>query len=172
MRGKHNNHAKASQQHRWKPGGSVASNGYVKLRVGKGHPLADRNGYAYEHLVVWCAAGNPRPERGYLIHHRNEDKTDNRIENLELMSRREHSQEHSGAIPDEWVVTIRKTYADGTMTMKELAVHFETSVQRVSKIVRGEVRKSAGGPITVGKKRAGRLLDGVLHDGMPGRDSE
>lgn len=56
MRGKHGNHAKASRQHRWKPGGSVAHNGYVKTRVGKDHPLADANGYAYEHHVVWCAA--------------------------------------------------------------------------------------------------------------------
>jgi hypothetical protein len=47
--------------HRWSDRRMFATNGYAKLRVGKGHPLADPNGYAYEHLVVWCAAGNPRP---------------------------------------------------------------------------------------------------------------
>lgn len=97
MRGKHGNHARASRQHRWKPGGSVASNGYVKIRVGKEHPLADPNGYAYEHLVVWCAAGNPRPPRGWLLHHVNEDKTDNRIGNLELKPRGAHNAEHLAA---------------------------------------------------------------------------
>lgn len=93
-RGKHNNHPKASQQHRWKPGSRVGSNGYVKVRVGKGHPLADPNGWAYEHLVVWCAAGSPRPKRDEILHHRNGDKTDNRIANLELMKRRAHNAHH------------------------------------------------------------------------------
>ena len=85
---------RASRQHRWKPGGQVASNGYVKVRVGKGHPLADPNGYAYEHLVVWCSAGNERPSKGWVIHHLNHDKTDNRIENLQAMPRGRHNAEH------------------------------------------------------------------------------
>lgn len=83
-----------SAHHRWTAGGSIASNGYVKTRVGKGHPLADRNGYAYEHQVVWCAAGNPRPQKDEIIHHRNGDRTDNRIQNLELMKRSRHNAEH------------------------------------------------------------------------------
>lgn len=94
MRGKHGNHVKASRQHRWKPGSRLGSNGYVKVRVGKDHPLADPNGWAYEHLVVWCAAGNPRPARGEVLHHINEDKTDNRIGNLSFMKRGAHNAAH------------------------------------------------------------------------------
>jgi hypothetical protein len=67
----------------------------VKVRVGKGHPLADPNGYAYEHLVVWCAAGRPRPGDGETLHHRNEAKTDNRIGNLELLTRSAHNAHHN-----------------------------------------------------------------------------
>ncbi len=94
MRGKHGNHATASRQHRWKPGSRVGSTGYVKVRVGKGHPLADPNGWAYEHVVVWCAAGNPRPMRGQILHHINKDKTDNRLKNLALMKRGDHNAHH------------------------------------------------------------------------------
>lgn len=72
----------------------ISSTGYVKIRVGKGHPLADPNGYAYEHLVVWCASGRERPPQGWLLHHKNHDKTDNRIENLEIKTRAEHNAEH------------------------------------------------------------------------------
>ncbi|MFN7610831.1 MAG: HNH endonuclease [bacterium] len=95
MRGKHGNHATASAQHRWKPGSRVGSTGHVKVRVGNGHPLADPNGWAYEHILIWVAAGKPRPEKGEVLHHLNEDKTDNRIGNLRLMTRAEHNRLHN-----------------------------------------------------------------------------
>lgn len=94
-KGHHSNHRKASGQHRWKPGSRPGSTGHVKVRVGKAHPLADPNGWAYEHLVVWVAAGNPRPCKGEILHHVNEEKTDNRIENLRLMTRAEHNRLHN-----------------------------------------------------------------------------
>lgn len=94
-RGHHGNHARSNRQHRWSEQKIIASNGYVKIRVGKDHPLADPNGYAYEHLVVWVAAGLQRPPRGFLIHHRNDVKTDNRFDNLELLSRGEHNRLHN-----------------------------------------------------------------------------
>lgn len=94
-RGKHGNHVRANRQHRWTEKKIIASTGYVKLRVGRGHPLSDPNGYAYEHLVVWCSAGNNRPDKGFLLHHKNSIKSDNRIENLEIISRSSHSRLHT-----------------------------------------------------------------------------
>ncbi|MEY5098697.1 MAG: endonuclease [Pseudomonadota bacterium] len=73
----------------------LSADGYVKIRVGKTHPLAFGRGYAYEHLVVWVSAGNPRPPKGYLLHHRDEDRTNNRLENLECISRVEHNRLHN-----------------------------------------------------------------------------
>lgn len=97
QRGKHKNHARGSACHRWNDGRMVASTGYVKVRVGLSHPLADPNGYAYEHAVVWLAAGRPAPGPDEVIHHLNEVKTDNRIENLALTSREWHSRDHVAA---------------------------------------------------------------------------
>lgn len=87
--------ASASRQHRWNEGKMVATSGHVKVRVGKEHPLADPNGYAYEHLLVWVSAGRPRPPRGWLLHHKNEVKSDNRLDNLELITRAEHNRLHN-----------------------------------------------------------------------------
>lgn len=80
---------KSRAHHRWNDARMIASTGYAKIRVGRGHPLADPNGYAYEHTLIWVAAGNPRPQRGEVLKHKNDVKTDSRIENLELLTRAE-----------------------------------------------------------------------------------
>ena len=81
----------------WNPDAKriIASNGYVLIRVGRGHHLADVRGYAYEHLVVWVSAGFTRPSRSRLLHHISGVKTDNRLGNLKLMSRAEHNHLHN-----------------------------------------------------------------------------
>ena len=95
-RGKHGNQVKGSEHSRWNEA-IISSHGYVKVRVGRQHPLADPNGYAYEHLLIWCAAGNLKPKEGEVIHHLNGDKHDNRIENLKLLTAVEHSTLHNRA---------------------------------------------------------------------------
>jgi len=47
-----------------------------------------------EHRAVWEEHNGKIPE-GFMIHHINNDKKDNRIENLELVSRKEHGLKHS-----------------------------------------------------------------------------
>lgn len=77
----------------WKGGRTVASNGYVLIKQ-PDHPLADARGYVYEHrLVASEMLGRPlRP--GELVHHRNGAKSDNRPENLEIVTRWQHGVEH------------------------------------------------------------------------------
>lgn len=51
-----------------------------------------------EHRAVWEAAHGPIPT-GYLVHHKNGDKHDNRLANLELMTPAEHSRHHNDKHP-------------------------------------------------------------------------
>lgn len=91
MRGKHGNQPKADKAHKWNEGRMISSHGYAKLRVGRGHPLADRNGYAYEHLVVWVSAGREKPKRNEVLNFKNDVRADCRLHNLEKITRKEHS---------------------------------------------------------------------------------
>lgn len=94
-RGNHGNHARGEQHYRWNSGRMVSSHGYVRIRVGKDHPLADPNGYAYEHLLVWVSAGNVKPCDGEVLHHIDHDPSNNRLENLRLVQRGQHNTQHN-----------------------------------------------------------------------------
>jgi hypothetical protein len=147
MRGRHGNQLKGSNHPRWNSEKMLSQAGYVKVRVGVDHPLADRRGYAYEHLLVWTAAGRPKPRRGEVIHHRNEDKTDNRLANFELRTRRHHNAQHnatrSGRQPltERDVASIRQRRVAGAL-LKELAPEYRVSIQTISKIARGKLWKT------------------------------
>lgn len=78
----------------WKGGRTIASSGYVLVKR-PGHPSADSRGYVYEHrLVAEEKLGRPL-RKGEQVHHVNEDKTDNRPENIEVFeSHAHHAREH------------------------------------------------------------------------------
>jgi hypothetical protein len=94
-RGRHGNQRSGSEHYRWTSARIVAEHGYVKVRVGNTHPLADDNGYAYEHQLVAIAAIGRALAPGEVVHHRNENKTDNRWENLEVLTSSEHTRRHA-----------------------------------------------------------------------------
>ena len=79
----------------WNPDRIVSSHGYLKERVGVGHPLADSKGYCYSHVLVWAASGRPMPKAHETIHHISGDRRDNRLSNLVVLSRSEHARLHA-----------------------------------------------------------------------------
>ncbi len=72
---------------------------YVNPKLGKG---SIRNGYRkftvngkrdFEHRIVWVKRFGPIPN-GFDIHHKNGNRLDNRIKNLQLMSEKAHAKLH------------------------------------------------------------------------------
>jgi hypothetical protein len=78
----------------WRGGRSVAANGYVLIRVGKGHPLSDVRGYAYEHRVVAEQKIGRALAKGEHVHHIDGNKQNNAPENLEVLTHVDHRVEH------------------------------------------------------------------------------
>lgn len=88
------NRNRGPEHNRWKGGRSVASNGYVLVRVGIGHHLADVRGYAYEHRVVAEGKLGRRLQPDEQVHHRDHNKQNNDPSNLEVVTAEEHRFEH------------------------------------------------------------------------------
>lgn len=78
----------------WKGGRRINTQGYVLIQK-PGHPEADFHGYIREHRwVMEQKIGRPLKQKE-VVHHINAIKTDNRIENLMLLSGdAEHKEVH------------------------------------------------------------------------------
>ena len=76
----------------WK-GGKTTDNGYLVVRR-EGHHRANKNGYVYEHIAVAEEAFGRLLKDNEVVHHINGIKTDNRPENLRIMSRGKHLNMH------------------------------------------------------------------------------
>lgn len=72
----------------YKPIGTerISKDGYLERKVNDGLPLQAR--WRAVHLILWESVNGPLP-RSHAIAFRNGDKTDIRLENLELITRRE-----------------------------------------------------------------------------------
>ena len=70
----------------------IMDTGYVRVWC-PDHPTAKKDGYALEHRKVWHDANGPIPP-GHHVHHRNRDRGDNRLANLELVEASDHLRKH------------------------------------------------------------------------------
>lgn len=79
-----------SNNPRW-IGGKIEHRGYIMVRCPE-HPRAKaNNGYVFEHILVMEDHLGRKLIEQENVHHKNGQKTDNRLENLELWSRSQPS---------------------------------------------------------------------------------
>lgn len=92
-----------SKNPQWRGGKPFLNvHGYMLVRV-PGHPMANWDNRVLEHrLVMSNHLGRPLL-RTEIVHHINGVKTDNRIENLEILSLSEHSKHHIKETQSNWV---------------------------------------------------------------------
>lgn len=70
------------------------ANGYIMRKVAE-HPRRNKNGYVPEHTLVMEAHLGRYLCEDEVVHHINHVRDDNRIENLQLMTKQEHYLFHS-----------------------------------------------------------------------------
>lgn len=80
------------------------ANGYVLITT-RGHPRADKDGYILEHILVMEAHLGRYLIDDEIVHHKNQNRSDNRIENLQLMTNSEHMKHHRKLMPPSKKVT-------------------------------------------------------------------
>ena len=79
----------------WKGGKLLDKNGYFLIHDPK-HPRSKkRNSYVLEHILIMESYLGRRLKDNEIVHHKNQIKTDNRIENLQLMTDSQHKSLHT-----------------------------------------------------------------------------
>jgi len=85
--------AKGKNAMNWQ-GGKKKNNGYVMIYNPK-HKYSDQQGYVREHRLVMEKHIGRYLEKHEVVHHKNGARNDNRIENLELLSKIDHDRHHT-----------------------------------------------------------------------------
>jgi hypothetical protein len=79
---------------KWKGGRYISTEGYVFVKCW-GHPRANKGGYVFEHILVMEQHIGRYITTQENVHHINGVRTDNRIENLEVLTRGQHTKHHN-----------------------------------------------------------------------------
>jgi len=126
----------------WKGGKKKTKNGYIQLRRPL-HPFCNKDGYIYEHRVIMELYLGRYLKSNEVVHHINDNREDNRIENLKLLSdNKEHfvlHMRHHGNYPNhklnnDDILKIRKMAKLGK-SRKNIAKKFRIDPSHISRII-------------------------------------
>lgn len=79
--------------HLWR-GGRCIRQGYVWIKMNE-HPRRNYGGYIREHILVMENYLGRYLKKGEIVHHKDENKTNNHIDNLQLMTDSKHKSYHA-----------------------------------------------------------------------------
>ena len=80
---------RGKNHHAWKGGKFKDGRGYICI-YNPEHPRAHKNRYVMEHILIWETVHKQPLPKGWIIHHLNGIKDDNRPVNLQALPNRKH----------------------------------------------------------------------------------
>lgn len=100
--------------------------GYV-LESCQSHPRASRRGFVLQHRLVMEEHLHRFLTEEEVVHHLNQDRADNRLENLQLMLLGEHQRHHGRTRPRKWndpetIETVRLAAEDPSISIASLGL--------------------------------------------------
>ena len=104
---------RGEKHHNWK-GGKRAHEGYIQIKLSPDdffYDMASSEGYILEHRFVMARHLGRCLQPWEIVHHKDGDRGNNRIENLELLTRNDHISDHSKGYRDGY----RKGLGDGRL---------------------------------------------------------
>lgn len=125
---------------------TLSKNGYMKTEVRSSSKETNRLSIGIDRLVAITFFGDKSNE-GYVVNHIDGNKTNNHIENLEWVTRRENSRKsyhetgrpvtgkRTTALSDGDLKDIRDMYATGKYTYAQLGEIYNVRLQTISNIV-------------------------------------
>ena len=127
-----------SKSSSWKGGKKYTNQGYV-LVLDKEDPKSDTNGYIFEHRKIMSEKIGRTLDDDEVVHHINGIKDDNRIENLELLTKGEHTTLHNTGSKhsEETKIKISEVAKERFRDKRNHPMYKEVPVHQMVKMVEG-----------------------------------
>lgn len=119
--------------------------GYIAIYV-PDHPYSSKEGYVMEHILVMENAIKRYITKDEVVHHINHIRSDNRLENLQLMSYSEHAKLHlierrnNGLLKHHTVKVRNKTTGEVFNSVKEAGQKYSVSPNNISYACSGKIK--------------------------------